>query len=69
VSTSPTGDPFGPVYRLMDEIWGAHLEMAELMQGYKALVEEPEGVLTACAATTRDRSMPIRLRSIDDAPQ
>ena len=43
MSTSPTGDPFGPVYRLMDEIWGAHLEMAELMQGYKTLVEERRG--------------------------
>jgi hypothetical protein len=42
VTTSPTGDPFGPVYRLMDEIWGAHMEMAELMQNYKTLVEDLE---------------------------
>jgi hypothetical protein len=42
VSTSPTGDPFGPVYRLLDEILGSHLEMADLIRGYKELLEELE---------------------------
>lgn len=42
MSSSTTGDPYGPVYRLLDEIWGAHLEMAEIVQGYKQLIEELE---------------------------
>ena len=42
MSTPPTGDPFGPVYRMMDELWGAHVEMAELIRGYKDLVEDLE---------------------------
>jgi hypothetical protein len=42
VSTSSTGDPFGPVYRLLDEIWGSHMEMADLIRGYKDLLEDLE---------------------------
>lgn len=42
MSSSTTGDPYGPVYRLLDEIWGAHMEMAEIVQGYKQLIEELE---------------------------
>ena len=42
MSSSTTGDPYGPVYRLLDEIWAAHLEMAEIVQSYKVVIEELE---------------------------
>lgn len=37
--TAPSGDPFGPVYRLLDELQMKHYEMAQMVQGYKELVE------------------------------
>jgi hypothetical protein len=42
VSTSPSGDPFGPLYRLLDEIAMKHYEMAQTLGEYKDLVEHLE---------------------------
>jgi hypothetical protein len=42
VSTSPSGDPFGPLYRLLDEIAMKHYEMAQTLGEYKDLVERLE---------------------------
>jgi len=42
VSTAPSGDPFGPVYNLLDAVHMKHLEMAQLVAEYKHLVEELE---------------------------
>jgi hypothetical protein len=39
VSTASSGDPFAPVYRLLDEIQMKHYEMAEALVAYKELVE------------------------------
>ena len=41
MSTSP-GDPFGPVYRLLDEIAMKHYEMAQTLGEYKELMEKLE---------------------------
>ena len=38
----PAGDPFGPVYNLLDAISMKHMEMAELVAGYKAMIEDLE---------------------------
>jgi hypothetical protein len=38
----PAGDPFGPVYNLLDAIAMKHMEMADLVAGYKAIIEELE---------------------------
>jgi hypothetical protein len=35
VSTASSGDPFAPVYRLLDEIQMKHYEMAEALVAYK----------------------------------
>ena len=37
-----SGDPFGPVYRLLDELQMKHYEMAGLVAEYKQLVEDLE---------------------------
>ena len=42
MSTSPPGDPFGPLYRLLDEIAMKHYEMAQTLGEYKDLVEKLE---------------------------
>lgn len=42
MSTTSSGDPFGPLYRLLDEIQMKHYEMAETIAGYKDLVERLE---------------------------
>jgi hypothetical protein len=42
VSTSPAGDPFGPVYNLLDAITMKHMEMAQLVAQYKQMIEELE---------------------------
>ena len=38
----PAGDPFGPVYNLLDAISMKPMEMAELVAGYKAMIEDLE---------------------------
>ena len=42
MSTSPQGDPFAPVYRLLDEIQVKHMEMAHVIEEYKAMIERLE---------------------------
>ena len=42
MSTHSSGDPFGPLYALLDQIQGAHHEMGQMVQEYKALVERLE---------------------------
>lgn len=42
MSTTRSGDPFGPVYNLLDAIAMKHMEMAQLVAGYKQLVEDLE---------------------------
>ena len=42
MSTAPSGDPFGPAYRLLDEIAMKHYEMAQMIAGYKELIERLE---------------------------
>ena len=42
MSTAPSGDPFGPVYNLLDAIAMKHMEMAQLVADYKQLVEDLE---------------------------
>jgi hypothetical protein len=42
VSTTPAGDPFGPVYNLLDAITMKHMEMAQLVAEYKAIIEDLE---------------------------
>ena len=42
MSTSSSGDPFAPVYRLLDEIAMKHYEMAQTLGEYKDLVERLE---------------------------
>jgi hypothetical protein len=37
-----SGDPFGTVYRLLDELQMKHFEMAGLVDEYKKLVEDLE---------------------------
>jgi hypothetical protein len=42
MGTTPSGDPFGPLYALLDQIQGAHFEMGQMVEGYKALIERLE---------------------------
>ncbi|WP_217913642.1 hypothetical protein [Miltoncostaea marina] len=42
MSTAHSGDPFGPAYRLLDEIAMKHYEMAQLIAGYKEVIERLE---------------------------
>ncbi|MBJ7456093.1 MAG: hypothetical protein JHC74_08540 [Thermoleophilia bacterium] len=42
MSTASSGDPFAPVYRLLDEIAMKHYEMAQTLGEYKDLVEKLE---------------------------
>jgi len=42
VSTASPGDPFSPLYRLLDEIAMKHYEMAQTLGEYKDLVEKLE---------------------------
>lgn len=44
MSTMPTGDPFGPVYNLLDAIAMKHMEMAQQVAEYKAMIEDLEEV-------------------------
>jgi hypothetical protein len=37
-----SGDPFGPVYRMLDELQMKHFEMAGMVAEYKQLVEDLE---------------------------
>lgn len=37
-----SGDPFGPLYLLLDQIQGAHMEMGHMVEEYKALIERLE---------------------------
>ena len=42
MSTMPSGDPYGPVYNLLDAITMKHMEMAQLVAEYKAMIEDLE---------------------------
>lgn len=42
MSTASSGDPFAPVYRLLDELQMKHYEMAQTIGEYKELVERLE---------------------------
>jgi hypothetical protein len=42
VGTMPTGDPYGPVYNLLDAIAMKHMEMARLVADYKQMIEDLE---------------------------
>jgi hypothetical protein len=42
MSTMPSGDPFGPVYNMLDAIAMKHMEMAQLVAEYKQLIEDLE---------------------------
>ena len=42
MSTAPSGDPFGPVYRLLDAIQMMHHEMGQMVAEYKELIERLE---------------------------
>ena len=42
MSTMPAGDPYGPVYNLLDAIAMKHMEMAQLVSEYKAMIEDLE---------------------------
>ena len=42
MSSTPSGDPFGPVYNLLDAIAMKHMEMAQLVSEYKAMIEDLE---------------------------
>ncbi|HMN99952.1 MAG TPA: hypothetical protein PKD59_11115 [Miltoncostaeaceae bacterium] len=42
MSTMPAGDPYGPVYNLLDAISMKHMELAQLVSEYKALIEDLE---------------------------
>ncbi len=42
MSTASSGDPFAPVYRLLDELQMKHYEMAETISAYKELIEQLE---------------------------
>ena len=42
MSSTPSGDPFGPVYNLLDAIAMKHMEMAQLVADYKQIVEDLE---------------------------
>lgn len=42
MSTSGGGDPYGPLYNLLDAILMKHMEMAQLVTEYKQLVEDLE---------------------------
>lgn len=42
MSTHSSGDPFGPLYALLDQIQAAHMEMGQMVEEYKALVERLE---------------------------
>lgn len=37
-----SGDPFGPLYLMLDQIRGAHMEMGQMVEDYKALIERLE---------------------------
>jgi hypothetical protein len=52
-----SGDPFGTVYRLLDELQMKHYEMAGMVNDYKQLVEELE-----------ERADPDRLRLARSLP-
>jgi hypothetical protein len=56
VSTT-SGDPFGTVYRLLDELQMKHVEMAGQVDEYKQLVEDLE-----------ERADPARLRMARSLP-
>ena len=40
--STTSGDPFGPVYKLLDELQMKHFEMAGMVNEYKQLVEDLE---------------------------
>ena len=42
MSSASSGDPFAPVYRLLDELQMKHHEMAQTIGDYKDLVERLE---------------------------
>lgn len=42
MSTESSGDPFTPLYRLLDELQMKHYEMAETIGAYKEAVERLE---------------------------
>ena len=42
MGTRPTGDPYGPVYNLLDAIAMKHMEMARLVADYKQMIEDLE---------------------------
>jgi hypothetical protein len=42
MGTHTSGDPFGPLYGLLDQIRNAHFEMGQMVEEYKALVERLE---------------------------
>lgn len=55
--SSTSGDPFGTVYRLLDELRMKHVEMAGQVDEYKQLVEDLE-----------ERADPDRLRMARSLP-
>jgi hypothetical protein len=42
MGTHSSGDPYAPLYRLLDQIQTAHFEMGKIVEEYKALVERLE---------------------------
>jgi hypothetical protein len=42
VSTSGGGDPFGPVYYLLDQLQAQHFEMGTMVGEYRELIEALE---------------------------
>ena len=55
--STTSGDPFGTVYRLLDELQTKHVEMAGQVDEYKQLVEDLE-----------ERTDPDRLRMARSLP-
>lgn len=40
--STPSGDPFGLVYAMLDDLQAKHFEMAQMIAEYKGLVEDLE---------------------------
>jgi hypothetical protein len=55
--STPSGDPFGLVYAMLDDLQVKHFEMAQMIAEYKGLVEDLE-----------DRRDPDKLRMARSLP-
>lgn len=42
MSTHPSGDPYGTLYGLLDQIQAAHFDMGQKVEEYKELIERLE---------------------------